>query len=1012
MVTASGFGDLGRPSLPGLQLPELSPSGRVKGKRRSPRKPGQPAPPSHPRDRASNLPGMPKVRPGKGRKKAGGGGGHAGAGVEVGQGGSLEAQGSVVYSSASIGGFRLLHSKASEGLAGPEAQTGRKEKPSRYRDVSHMMDKAGHGSALRFDNRPFLNFQLPKSHLPGGAHQVEASPIAMSTKFTKNDLGPMATGGDATYDPASNLWMTPVFPSRMPSGRSDVFMLEEWMKKELARAVESLSGGGALSEAGDKPPEFAYLRDLNTESFKVFLQVYETVMHELLRQVSVQCVERGFLLAHVWSRISELISAQLEEQSEKLTSVIQSNIRLVGQLNDMDKTCATLREEKTEVFKPVKRLEGYVKELELNVKQLQFEVKEKDSNIGEMNYELISLNEDIPKFLPSFFDYVQNAQVMDVVNKVRVMNLTDSQALEFERCGTNMVKDIGRMLRHVMDIHHYLGGMQKYFAEEPTLKEKMVTLVDQILGLNVDDTFKAQIQAIKEKEAIQKQFAGLEDELLAVKRELEEVNNQIYILQEDNKVLESEVEEKDVEIDSLREQYMNMERKNLEASEGAPGSLAFVCPKCNGKDFDDPKDKNPFKKKVKEKKPSCIPEMFHDLLTTPEARAMIPLTKFPDTVHLIPVRVLSRTILQMFEDMVNFYEGNRPPLQEFLYEFMLRKYGLVGLAEKYLVDFLASLQKHHKQSKQIDGFSRFCGLGKALPEEGLAKILQVYSCIQSTPLNWADKALAKEIHSNKGNVGKEMYSLERVSTAIKKAFHQSTSEKIQRILEEVREGATQGGVGKQTYKQVDWDNLVDLVIKEATDESEKMNKELQRLFEEGDDNNDGILSLDEFQNIVHRVNPKIKLAEILKLFRQAMQLSGGSSISPADFATVMTKHEVLRASLEVKQGFRRNSTLPMPLALSPKKEGEGDTYQEDAIAKEKEEQFAILEDTWRSSSLIIHENLQTLEAANHPSASTLYEDSKRIGALISSKSDTETCWNDYRSFMSTLSKYVTAVRPP
>ena len=54
------------------------------------------------------------------------------------------------------------------------------------------------------------------------------------------------------------------------------------------------------------------------------------------------------------------------------------------------------------MFKPVKRLEGYVKELELNVKQLQFEVKEKDSNIGEMNYELISLNEDIPKFLPSF----------------------------------------------------------------------------------------------------------------------------------------------------------------------------------------------------------------------------------------------------------------------------------------------------------------------------------------------------------------------------------------------------------------------------------------------------------------------------------------------------------------------------------------------------------------------------------------------------------------------------------
>ena len=77
---------------------------------------------------------------------------------------------------------------------------------------------------------------------------------------------------------------------------------------------------------------------------------------------------------------------------------------------------------------------------------------------------------------------------------------------------------------------------------------------------------------------------------------------------------------------------------------------------------------------------------------------------------------------------------------------------------------------------------------------------------------------------------------------------------------------------------MDWDVIVDQVLKEWHVESATLKEELQRLFEEGDDNNDGILSLDEFQAIVHRVNPRIKLAEILKLFRQAMQLSGGSSI--------------------------------------------------------------------------------------------------------------------------------------
>ena len=59
-----------------------------------------------------------------------------------------------------------------------------------------------------------------------------------------------------------------------------------------------------------------------------------------------------------------------------------------------------------------------------------------------------------------------------------------------------------------------------------------------------------------------------------------------------------------------------------------------------------------------------------------------------------------------------------------------------------------------------------------------------------------------------------------------------------------------------------------------------MKKELQRLFEEGDGNNDGILSLDEFQNIVRRVNPKRKQAEILKLSSARPRSRPGASRSP------------------------------------------------------------------------------------------------------------------------------------
>ena len=66
------------------------------------------------------------------------------------------------------------------------------------------------------------------------------------------------------------------------------------------------------------------------------------------------------------------------------------------------------------------------------------------------------------------------------------------------------------------------------------------------------------------------------------------------------------------------------------------------------------------------------------------------------------------------------------------------------------------------------------------------------------------------------------------------------------MLAEVEAQATQGGGNK--YRQVDWDVSVDQVLKEWHVESATLKEELQRLFEEGDDNNDGILRLNRRAN--------------------------------------------------------------------------------------------------------------------------------------------------------------------
>ena len=735
------------------------------------------------------------------------------------------------------------------------------------------------------------------------------------------------------------------------------------------------------------------------------LPVYEKAMHELLRHVSVQCVERGALMANVWTAISSILGSHVHLQDRKMTDLISANLRQKKRLMDLEREYDTLRSESYEISRPLRELREKMAKVQAQNEELEDAVDDKSRVIRGLGDSLEGLNADVTRFLPHFFDYHSNQHLQSLLEKEKVPLQDARQALELEQAGINLIRDLARLMRHEMLAHEDLH--QKYQSGEPDFKEKLITITDEILGLKVEKLFKDHMDSIKENGETKAELLETAQNLARSKTTVTELQTKLETLEEENENLANDLEEKEDALEALSEQFMNQQAQGA----GDDKNLYPNCrcrPACKCQDAQEAENvtsKNPFKKTATAKKKiSCIPTPFHSLLTTSDSRALIPLAKFPDTVHIIPLRVLNRTILQMLEDMVHFYEGTtRPPLHEFLYEFMLRKYGLVGLAEKYLVDFLASLQKHNKQSKQVECFAKFCGLGKGLPEEALARVLQVYSCIQYTAPNWADKAIAKESHANKSNQGRELYSFERTCAGLKRAFSHAPQVTITCMLAEVEAQATQGGGNK--YRQVDWDVIVDQVLKEWHVESATLKEELQRLFEERDDNNDGILSLDEFQAIVHRVNPRIKLAEILKLFRQAMQLPGGSSIAPEDFAAVMTKNEVLRASLEVKKGFRRNSTLPLPMSLGSDEtagEGDGDHAHENEVS----EQLAIIDDTWRSSEKIVQANLLDLKAANHPHAVSLGEDLNRLQSLMKQRMDVdiEQYWVEYRSFMSSISK--------
>ena len=149
-----------------------------------------------------------------------------------------------------------------------------------------------------------------------------------------------------------------------------------------------------------------------------------------------------------------------------------------------------------------------------------------------------------------------------------------------------------------------------------------------------------------------------------------------------------------------------------------------------------------------------IPITFKPLLTTPDARKLLQNRKFPEHIRIIPQRTLLATIASMLADKVTedrkfLSEGlKRPECEPHMYDFFLRKYGLVALAEQYLVQFLASLADHRKREPRAQLIGRFCGMWEPLPTAAMSDCVDLLGAITvDQPATVHDLAL---VHNKKG----------------------------------------------------------------------------------------------------------------------------------------------------------------------------------------------------------------------------------------------------------------------
>eukprot|EP00753_Platysulcus_tardus_P015980 PLAT5360.1.p1 GENE.PLAT5360.1~~PLAT5360.1.p1 ORF type:complete len:1329 (+),score=498.64 PLAT5360.1:509-3988(+) len=142
-------------------------------------------------------------------------------------------------------------------------------------------------------------------HAAGGDTLIpEEQHVLLKTAMPPTDGHP-----EWKWSDEHRLWMRREFPSLRPTGRRDVVLLGRWLLEQLGEAEKMEDPAQALLRAQ---------------------QIYSTCFHELVRQVSLQCVERGQLLARVWKtfvalfdRIIKLYHQRSKAEAMKATKAVE-----------------------------------------------------------------------------------------------------------------------------------------------------------------------------------------------------------------------------------------------------------------------------------------------------------------------------------------------------------------------------------------------------------------------------------------------------------------------------------------------------------------------------------------------------------------------------------------------------------------------------------------------------------------------------------------------------------------
>ena len=176
-----------------------------------------------------------------------------------------------------------------------------------------------------------------------------------------------------SYDATTRQFKAVLFPSKVPAGRRDVLLLHAWVNDMVARLKKTQAGKqqAAAYGAGSAGPSFGGTGGglgslgggmggvggvgggpmMDEEEMLHDAQLlFSVAFHEIIRQVSVHCLERGYLMGKIWWSEMELFQRllQLHRQSRAALELerrqrARERDELHGRIDDLEREIAWLR---------------------------------------------------------------------------------------------------------------------------------------------------------------------------------------------------------------------------------------------------------------------------------------------------------------------------------------------------------------------------------------------------------------------------------------------------------------------------------------------------------------------------------------------------------------------------------------------------------------------------------------------------------------------------------------------